>query len=338
MKTPGDVDVLVADALGGQEDDDEPEIQSAGPSALEVCNVVVDGKVCGASFATKRQLSTHTMAKHKVTLDGTPVSPRGTGTKARSQATDQPPARQPRKTKTQTVRNAMPEASDRGKLYGATITSAAVMAHFGSMLLSGDRWFPDSYDLDIITRSSPLVGNALAEVGDKNDAVRRACDAILLAGGGGAYVQLTLALLVMAIPIAAHHGAFKLSPEIGSQFANMIGAMAPTAPSPETPPAPEQTSHPAVDDTGPVGPATNETGLPRDTSSWTLDEWKQVMFSMPPNVMMDLAKSQGVDMSNVTAIPDMPGTEPFVIPDEEHRGSTGTNGPTTSTDDTVQSA
>jgi hypothetical protein len=129
---------------------------------------------------------------------------------------------------------------------------------------------------------------------------------------------------VIAVPIAAHHGALPVS--TGERFADMIGAMTPPPPTPPSGPPITPSDIPAAEG----GSAqVNDNGLPRDTSVWTLDDWKTVLFSMPPTVMSDLLASQGmpVDATVATIPTGLPGSEPFVMPtDEEHRGSTGTGG------------
>lgn len=296
--------------------DDVPEIETE--DGLFVCpHNDASGGVCGKSFPTKRQANSHSMSVHKLTLDGKPIAQRGEGEKAKAAAAakgDDKPSR-PAAPKPKAVTSPSPALrTDRAKAYGQSIATYALMLH-----LVGGRVF-DNYDLDVVTKGSPRLGSGLAAVGEKHEAVRNVCDMIFLGGDGGAYVELILALAMVAVPIAAHHGW--LPAPTGERFGAMLGAMAPETGDAHSPPAqPMTVVTPTVSDGETPAP-----GYYFDPATATLDEWLMIMGQVPTHIMADMANMMAGNGPTVVNIPAMPGTEPMQIVEEHDRGSAGANG------------
>jgi hypothetical protein len=222
-----DLDDLVSEGLGAPES--PPDIPDTEPEwtghpmdkpGVWVCDEVVDGAPCGKTFKTRRALSGHTSLAHRQ------------GGNPRTTGKDRPPSRKPAQSKKatgQAAKAAAPPQPDgyRVSMYSTSITAAALVAH----LVAGQYF--DATDLDIVTKGSPGLATALDAVGDKHEAVRQACDAILGGATGAVYIQLLIAASAIVVPIAAHHGL--LPPSTGERFAAITGAMVP----PPTPPAGE---------------------------------------------------------------------------------------------------
>lgn len=300
-----------------QDTADKPRIE------LHVCPYDKDGKVCSASFDNKTKLNAHTMAVHQLTWDGKPVN-RG-GRKPGPQdgkgnpIKDVPPTttKTERKATAKVQRSVSPIITDanRAQVYEQSLQMIGLMAH-----LAAGRYF-DKHDHNVWLNGSPGLANALTDVGDENENIRRACDMLLAGGGGGAYVKLIMAGAMIAVPIAAHHGW--LPEAAGQRFGAMIGVMAQ--------PGPEPASGSAPTDANVTTMAPGPTRPPGDPADWTYEEWQSILFAVPQSetamrVMIDMA---GPAMGGIgVTIPDMPGTEPMTIPTEEHRGTVGTNGDT----------
>jgi hypothetical protein len=318
-------DVLVNEALntGGSEPDGE------APGPLFVCPYELDDGtgICGKHFDDKRSFNGHAIAIHGYTWDGkhrpdAKASQRGKG-KGSSAKADQAP-----KTATRAEKKVAKDAtgpagsaitdSNRAAIYTQSLATIGMLGH-----LAAGRWF-DDYDLDVWSRGTPGLANALDAVGEQNPGVRRTCDLLLAGGSGGAYVQLVLAATMIAVPIAAHHDF--LPKATGERFGAMIGAMAPGAPESAAPsPAP------------PAPPVQLDGTVPM--SEWTYDQWRDVLFAAPQNpngmqVMMDMTNGN-VRPPTEVFIPDMAGTTPMDIPQEEHRGTVGTDNGAAGTDETV---
>lgn len=297
-RTMAEVDTLVADALGDDEDDPIVADPPADDRAEQhVCHHIQDGAVCGASFDNLRALSAHTMAKHKVTLDGKPVARRGAGGSTKRQDSA------PRRAASKATARTQPIQTHRPDVYAQSITTVALLAHMGA-----GRYF-DAYDLNVVTNGAPALANALDAVGEQNESVRRACDAILAGGTGGAYVQLFMAASMIVAPIAAHHGW--LPQVVGQRFGMMAGVAGDMVAEPSPPPPAAQPAE-----------APSPTGLSTNPADWDLSDWGLAMTQMRPDVMEQMmAAGAGPTVVN---IPPMPGTEPMPMRDnEEHRGSVG---------------
>src|SRR5215831_2312087 len=209
---------LVAEGLGEDRPDEpdtpEPDEWTGHPMdkpGVFVCDEMVDGVPCGKTFDTKRKLSGHTSLGHR--------RKKGTG--------DKPPSRtsaQSKKATGKAAKESAPPMPDgyRVSMYSTSITAAALVAH----LVAGQYF--DATDLDIVTKGSPGLAAALDAVGDKHEAVRQACDAILGGATGAVYIQLLIAASAIIVPIAAHHGM--LPPSTGERFAAITGAMVPPPP------------------------------------------------------------------------------------------------------------
>lgn len=301
-------DSLVAEATVRPTDDDTEAKQ------LWVCNFDSKdnpGTICGRSFDTKQQLNGHTVGVHRMTWEGKPTGKPGRKTEADETPTAKGKADKPAAKKATAKAPPNITNENRAQVYTQSLASIGLIAH-----LAAGRWF-DNYDMDVWSRGTPGLANALDAVGEQNEGIRRACDLILSGGSGGAYVQLFMAATMIAVPIAAHHNF--LPPATGERFAAMLGVIsAPTVvpgpegaqPAPQTPPG--------------SGPSNR---LPID--SWTYDDWREVLFAQTQNPVAaqataDMMAGMGIDMGAVqVTIPDMPGTQPMTIPEDDHRGSVG---------------
>lgn len=312
---------VMDDALGDvdPDDSDEPEVESP----LWVCPYDRDGAVCGRDFPTKAGLNAHTMAVHQRTWDGKVVNRSGRKSTTRKPGKDEAPSRaKATRTEQKATKQATAKAgsghitdSNRSAVYAQSLATIGLVGH-----VAAGRWF-DDYDHAIWQNGVPALANGLDAVGEQNASIRQACDLILAGGGGGAYVQLIMAAMIIAVPIAAHHNV--LPKAAGDRFAAMAGVMAnqtevgtgQDTPPPESPAA-----------TAPSPPLNR---LPME--HWTYDEWREVLFAMPTNetatrVMQDLMSGNVTGGIAVGVPAGMPGTEPMDIPTEEHRGTVGTNG------------
>lgn len=276
--------------------------------------------ICGATFEdppegrkdAKPRWNSHCQAVHQTTWDGKPTARTGNKPKNADQAPKTPPASKAEK---DAVKKAVAHPgstltdSNRAATYAQSLATVGILGH-----LAAGRYF-DDYDLDVWTRGTPALANGLEAVGEQNPGLRRACDLLLAGGSGGAYVQLIMAATMIAVPIAAHHGF--LPPATGERFGAMIGAMAPSPPEGQAP-APSPGS--------PVVPVAPTGTIPLD--QWTMDEWREVLFGAATNtdaqqVMMEMMSM--AEGPTVVSVPDMPGMTPMDIPQEEHRGSVGTD-------------
>jgi hypothetical protein len=299
---------------------ESPGDQDSTPADMMVCSVVTDGVVCGETFrstdkvSAKVLLNNHSMNKHRQTWDGKPTGKPGQKPK---DGDDQPTTTPPKgaknaekKAATKAIAHPGPVVTDsnRAAVYQQSLATVGLLAH-----LAAGRWF-DDYDLNVWTNGSGGLAASLDAVGEQNPGVRRTCDLLLAGGTGGAYVQLILALAMIGVPIAAHHGF--LPAATGERFGAMVGVMATqtgqtvdaNVPPPDAPP-----------------PGPNGT-LPM--SEWTYDEWREVLFAAPQNpngmkVMTDMMNGN-VSGPTVVTIPDLPGSAPMDI-QEQHRGSLGTD-------------
>lgn len=280
----------VLDALTGEADqNDSPESLDGRKEALNrgqremdrpgtfVCDKLIDGQPCGRTFTTKRALAGHTTTVHvmkgKLKDAARSVSDNRDEQPSRKRAPKTPQA------KAAAQGAAQPANVDRAALYTASLTSVALIAH-----VAAGQYF-DAYDLEVVTVGAPAFCSALDQVGESNEAIRKACDLIL--GGGGAsglaWLQLFVAASGIAVPILAHHGA--LPPTVGERFAAMTGAMAGAAP----PPPP-----PSMPDTVVEEPPTDHRPSP-DPANWTRDEWLSVLTHPGAlNVMADVARENGM--------------------------------------------
>jgi len=217
----------VDEILGGASD--KPDTNGAGTTF--VCEVVTEDGVCGQSFDGPRQLGAHKFAKHKI---------RGSSPDSARKAKDRKPARgkaRPKKPPAEkATRAAMPPPTDRAAVYTASLSMAALGCYLALPPF-------DKTDLDICNAGMPNVGRALAQLAETNPSVARTCD-LILAGGGGGWVALVMAIVPIAGGIAAHHNAIPES--AGARFGEMIGMVpavsVPTSASESPPPAPPEPS------------------------------------------------------------------------------------------------
>lgn len=303
-----DLDETVAAATGDRQD--EPD--STTPQLWVCNNLTDDGKICGKSYDRKVQLNGHTTAVHRVTWDGKP-----TGKPGRKEKDEDPqpkPKAAPKAARQATAGHGPTTITPatRPQVYQQSLATIGVLAHLGA-----GRWF-DDYDLGVWANGTPGLANALNAAGEQNPGLRKACDLILAGGSGGAYVQLFMAAAMIAVPIASHHGV--LPENVGQRFIAMSGMMTPTpdaGPGPVAPPAQPPAPGPAPTNRLPV-------------ADWSYDEWREVLFASADNptaqqVMVEMMQGMGVGPT-VTTIPDMPGSQPMNIPEEDHRGNFGANG------------
>jgi hypothetical protein len=309
------VTTVIDDIIDGDKPADTPDEER---KELYVCPYDKDGKVCSASFDGKVKLNSHTMAVHKVTWDGKPVNPGGRKPKDAPPKDDKPTttAKTEKTAAKKATRSVSPIITDgnRAQVYEQSLQTIGLIGH-----LAAGRWFTTA-DHGVWLNGAPGLANALADVGDENENIRRACDLILAGGGGGAYVKLIMASAMIAVPIAANHGW--LPESAGQRFGAMIGVMA-------QPGTAQPASGTAPSDVAATQAAPSPNIPPGNPSEWTYEQWQEILFSVPNSptamqVMMDMA-GPAAGALGVT-IPDMPGTEPMNIPQEEHRGSVGTNG------------
>jgi|SRR5215831_442256 len=207
--------------------------QPNGSGNAFVCDVVGDDGVCGYTSDTPRGLGAHKFQKHGIrgTSDRSKDAKEARGQKPRS---TQP--KQRRKPVEKATKAAMPPPTDRAAIYTASLSMAAMAAYLALPPF-------DATDLDICNSGMPNVGRALAQLAETNPSVARTCD-LILAGGGGGWVALLMAIVPIAGGIAAHHGALPASS--GARFGEMIG-MAPVpsaAPSAGVPSPPPEASEP----------------------------------------------------------------------------------------------
>jgi hypothetical protein len=107
-------------------------------------------------------------------------------------------------------------ATDRAAIYTASLSMGAIAAYLALPPF-------DQRDLDICNAGLPNVGRSLAQLADTNPSVAKTCD-LILAGGGGGWLALLMAVVPIAGAIAANHGALPSSS--GDRFGEMLG-MAP---------------------------------------------------------------------------------------------------------------
>jgi len=222
-----DPDELRDEVLGDAEGS-----QSNGDGNAYVCDVVTDDGVCGETFSEARFLGTHKASKHG-------IRGRSRSASYRHGDKDKPPKKPGRQRKPpveKATKAAMPPPTDRAAIYTASLSMAAMAAYLALPPF-------DATDLDICNSGMPNVGRALAQLAETNPSVARTCD-LILAGGGGGWVALLMAIVPIAGGIAAHHGALPASS--GARFGEMIG-MAPVpsaAPSAGAPSPPPEASEP----------------------------------------------------------------------------------------------
>lgn len=239
-----------------------------------VCDKLIDGHPCGKTFTTKRALAGHTTTVH--VMKGKLKE----AARAVSDNRDEQPTRKKKSPQQKAAQQAAPTPPnvDRAALYTASLTSVALIAH-----VAAGQYF-DAYDLEVVTVGAPPFCAALDQVGESNEAIRKACDLIL--GGGGAsglaWLQLFVAASGIAVPILAHHGA--LPEEVGKRFAAMTGAMVGSVP-----PSPPPTTGDGITE-----PPTDHRPSP-DPANWTRDEWLSVlMHPTALTVIADVARENGM--------------------------------------------
>lgn len=214
MQKDSDDDLL--DAIVGS---DEAPTQNGTGTAF-VCDVVDDTGVCGYTAKNAGGLGSHKLRVHGIKgsssstdarKTASPQSKRGRSKQAR-----------PRKPVEKAVKASMPPPTDRAAVYTASLSMAAIAAYLALPPF-------DQRDLDVCNAGMPNVGRALAQLAETNPSVARTCD-LILAGGGGGWVALLMAVVPIAGGIAANHGVLPASS--GDRFAEMIDlAPAPPVPS-----------------------------------------------------------------------------------------------------------
>ena len=223
-----DDDLGPLDLLDG---DDEPD-NDTPPGDVFVCDVITDGELCGDNFDTQGKLNQHRWQKHRLKKEVETKRARRRGGSSR-----------PRKPQAPPVVN-----TDRA----ATYTSGIAMAGLGLYLAPGPF---NTADLNVVSAGAPKLGGALANLAEQNAAVRQACDLILGGGAGGAYIELVMACLAIAVPIAANHGV--MPEDVGVRFGAMIGVVPAPTPEPPTvaepPPTPEPTFADFMEPDSPTG-------------------------------------------------------------------------------------
>jgi hypothetical protein len=271
----------VLDVLSGPpvEPDDEQE-KVVGD--VHVCAFIDGtGDVCGASFDTAAKLNMHTQGKHR---DRSNDKPREAGGR---KTADKKPGRA-RATKTApkaAAAQASAPRTDRAMLYTSSIATFALGAYVVVPPFDG-------FDLEVVTKSAPNVGAALAQVAENDKRVAAALDMALGGGTGGVYLQLLLAMAVPVAVILAHHGAIPSA--AGAKFGEMLGVVVP-APASEPAPTPEQSApdgyNPADHDPtkGPV----------------SAEDVMRFMEQVPETVMVEVAgKMMGNMQPTVVNVPD----------------------------------
>lgn len=305
------VDELVDEGLGTRPEPEPPaeDDWTGHPMdrpGLFVCEETgEDGTLCGKSFETRRKLAGHVTATHRFK-----------GNLRGAKKADEAPSRSSSQTKTtkKTTKKAAAQATPvlpdgfRSSMYATSITAAALIVH----LAAGNQF--DSVDLDIVTKGAPGLGDALDAVGEKHEAVRSACDAILGGASGAVYIQLFIAVSAIAVPILAHHGL--LPPSTGERFAAVSGAMVP-------PPVVDVAAPPSSSSPPSPGEQPPDERPSPDTSTWTMDEWRTVLFQVPPRVMSDIMQEAGI----------APTAPPVTVDIPDFSMTMGNNGAASGTDD-----
>lgn len=209
-----DLDQIVATGLGG-----EPEPAPAnGIGTTYVCDEIVDGKPCGETYDTRQKIGVHRFNKHGIKgKDG----PRDRSSRATGKPRGRPPKDKSGAAPKQATKAAMPPPTDRAAVYTASLSMGAIGCYLALPPF-------DQVDLDICNAGLPNVGRALAQLAETNPSVARTCD-LILAGGGGGWVALLMAVIPIAGGIASHHGV--LPESSGVRFGEMIG-MVPAGPAP----------------------------------------------------------------------------------------------------------
>lgn len=255
-------DVLTDDVVDLLGDDSHVEPVADGDKRedLFVCDVVVDGAVCGATFSDANRLRLHGLGKHRDRSQdrkGPKTAKAKTAPKSRT-VKERAPSR--------AASTAAGPSTNRSATYAASIA----MVGLGAFLVIPPF---DNSDLAVVNAGAPNLGKALDDLGSQNETVRKTCDLILGGGSGGAYLQLVLALSAIVVPICAHHGV--LPETAGERFGAMIGgppASPPTVPSTGSP-APESEPEARVGNLDPTNP----------------DDVFSFMSRVPETVMFDLA-------------------------------------------------
>lgn len=259
-------DVLTDVGLGGDGDNEPPDVDPVAPGEertdLFVCDVVVDGAVCGATFSDANRLRLHGYGKHRDrTNDRKGGRPKGsTNAKkatGRKTAADKAPS------------TAASKATGQSNNRSVTYTQSIAMAGLGLYLVAPAF---DNNDLAVVNAGAQNLGNALASLAEQNPNVRRACDLILGGGAGGAYLQVLMAVSAIVVPIAANHGVV---PETaGARFGEQIGVR------------PVHTGD-GPDVSHPTPPTQAGASGPLDPTN--PDDVLAFMSNVPENVMFDLA-------------------------------------------------
>jgi len=293
------------DALASPREEQPDDESPYDDNAMSCTFVQDDGSVCGAIFTgrtAKAALNAHSMSKHKVTAAGKPV--KRTKTRARISGSRRDTADR------KAARAAMPPpADDRAKVYHQTLVMFFIIAN-----TAAPRYVTDD-DKAVLVAGAPGLAAALDAVGEENQTVRVVADAILMGGGGNAYVQLFMAVTVIVVPILSNHGV--LPKGTGQRFGNMLGVeVVGSPPGPATAP-PEPPAN--VGDVSGVPPH-----LPVDPATWDMADWQQAMVRMQPHVMVEMSQMMGMNPEQSTIPVGVPaGFMP--IPEDGHRGSVGTD-------------
>jgi hypothetical protein len=277
----------VLDVLSGPpvEPDDEQE-KIVGD--VHVCAFIDGaGEVCGASFDTAAKLNMHTQGKHR---DRSNDKPREAG--GRKTADKKPGrARATKAAPKAAAAQASAPRTDRAMLYTSSIATFALGAYVVVPPFDG-------FDLEVVTKSAPNVGAALAQVAENDKRVGAALDMALGGGTGGVYLQLLLAMAVPVAVILAHHGVIPAA--AGAKFGEMLGVV---VPAPAGEPAPTPTDTPAPD--GSTSPGYRPEDHDPTKGPVSAEDVMRFMEQVPDTVMADLAgRMMGGMQPTVVNVPD----------------------------------
>src|SRR5262245_24636415 len=203
---PKGPDVLDPDDVLGEVVGEIAPVIDSGTGAAFVCDVVTDTGVCGETFDTSMKLGSHRWHRHRIRGEA-PTARQKRGEKAKK------PSRSRRAPAAKATTVAVGPPTDRAAVYTASLSMGAIAAYLALPPF-------DQRDLDICNAGLPNVGRALAQLADTNPSVARTCD-LILAGGGGGWIALLMAVVPIAGGIAANHGVIPASS--GDRFGEMIG-------------------------------------------------------------------------------------------------------------------